>query len=237
MRLLEYHAKKVLNDLKIPSSFLVKSEEDIDRMLTTLRLPVVLKAQVLVGGRGKAGGIKVVSSKEEAISWCKEKLRRTLKGHDIVAILAEQLVPISSEFYLAFMADTTNKCIKMLFSPSGGIDIEENESDLHEIILDTSKNIEDFQIIECLSRANVPREQWDLLIEVIKNLYGKFFDLDCSLLEINPLVWTKENELVVLDSHIYIDDNSILEHSICKEAIDRVSKIISARMVQNDLWL
>ena len=123
------------------------------------------------------------------------------------------------------MADTTNKCIKMLFSPSGGIDIEENESDLHEIILDTSKNIEDFQIIECLSRANVPREQWDSLIEVIKNLYGKFFDLDCSLLEINPLVWTRENELVVLDSHIYIDDNSILEHSICKEAITEYPKL------------
>ena len=78
------------------------------------------------------------------------------------------------------------------------------ESDLHEIILDTSKNIEDFQIIECLSRANVPREQWDSLIGVIKNLYGKFFDLDCSLLEINPLVWTRENELVVLAfPHLY----------------------------------
>jgi succinyl-CoA synthetase beta subunit len=225
MRLLEYHAKKVLNDLKLPSSFLVKSEEDIETLLSTLNLPFVLKAQVLVGGRGKAGGIQIASTKEEAASWCQEKLRRTLKDHQIVAILAEELVPISTEYYLAFIADTTNKCIKMLFSPSGGVDIEENESDIHEIILNTSKNIEEFKIIECLSRANVPKEQWNPFIEVIKNLYGKFFDLDCSLLEINPLVWTNDRELVVLDSHIYIDDNSIFEHSICKEAITEYPKI------------
>lgn len=225
MRLLEYHAKKALKGLKLPSSFLVKSEVDIERMLNTLSFPLILKTQVLVGGRGKAGGIKIVSSKEEALSWCKEKLRCTIKGHEIVAILAEELVQISKEYYLSFMADTTNKCIKMLFSPSGGVDIEQNASDLHEIILDTSKNIEDFKIIECLSRANVPKNQWHSLIEVIKNLYVKFFDLDCSLLEINPLVWTKENELVILDSHIYIDDNSILEHSICKEAIEDYPKL------------
>ena len=74
MRLLEYHAKKVLNDLNIPNSFLVKSEADIESMLNTLSLPVVLKAQVLVGGRGKAGGIKVVSSKKKHCHGVKKSL-------------------------------------------------------------------------------------------------------------------------------------------------------------------
>lgn len=227
MRLFEYQAKSILsqNEFQIPKSFLVNTQTDIQGAVNAVGTPFVAKVQTLIGGRGKAGGIKLFDTVPPAEQWCNEKIGTFINGKKVEKILIEEAVPIESEYYVAFSLDTQDREIKFLFSASGGVDIEDATNQLFTYVVSLEYGIDDFRLLEILSRANVPKNRWSELICVVHKLYEVFIKYDCSLLEINPIVWTKNEQLVIVDIHMYIDDNSIPRHPFLKQIINEMPNV------------
>lgn len=223
MRLFEYQAKSVLEEegLPLPKSVLLKQDSDISKAIQKIGLPFVIKVQTLIGGRGKAGGIQIVHSEEQAEKWYNEKIGSMINGKKVESILAEELIQIEAEYYVGFTLDTQDREIKLLFSASGGIHVEETKeaSSLFTYKVPIEYGIDDFKIIEILSRANVPKKSWPQLTKVVHQVYTLFLKYDCMLLEVNPLVWTSEDELQILDVHFYIDDNAIQRQSVAEQIV------------------
>ncbi|MCP8615657.1 ATP-grasp domain-containing protein [Salirhabdus salicampi] len=213
MRLFEYDAKQIVSQegLTIPRGHLIKNEHDIEDAIQHLGLPLVLKVQTLVGGRAKVGGVAVLQTEQDIRDWVNEKMNTVIKGKKVEAILAEQVVHISDEYYVAFSMDTTEKNIKLLFSRSGGIDVEDvkGTSKLYTYKVNKTFGLEDFKLTEILSRSGVPQTMWKEIKKVFHQLYTIFLKYDCTLLEVNPLAINHNSELSILDVHFYVDDNAI----------------------------
>jgi succinyl-CoA synthetase beta subunit len=223
MRLFEVKAKEILkkDGLNIPRSYLLENVSDVTKAIDKIGLPFVMKVQTLTGGRGKEGGIYTANSKEEAIDWYETKIGTFIKGYRVESILCEEYIPFNTEYYISFSLDTNQKEIVFLFSNAGGIDVEENkeEESLFTYNITMNNGPEVFKLIEILSRAKVPVERWQSIIKTTNWIYDLFLEYDCMLLEINPLVWTKNDELCILDVHLYMDDNAILFHEDVKQVV------------------
>lgn len=227
MRMFEYHAKSILKKegFNVPNSTLLYTKSDILKAINQIGLPFIMKVQTLIGGRGKAGGIQVVDTKKEAEEFYDEKIATIINGKRVESILIEKLVKFKSEYYLSFTFDTANRGIKMLFSTSGGVDVEDDTSKLFVYEVQYEYGIDEFKIVEILSKMDVPRDCWSNLITFIKKLYAVFLKYDCTLLEINPLVITYENEIEILDCHLYIDDNAISRQANAKEIVQNMPNV------------
>jgi succinyl-CoA synthetase beta subunit len=223
MRLFEYQAKSVLKEegFLIPKSIMLNQASDISQAIQEIGLPFVAKVQTLVGGRGKAGGIQIVHSEKQAENWYNEKIGTMINGKKVESILAEELIQIEAEYYVSFTLDTQDREIKLLFSASGGIHVEETKESnlLFTYKVPIEYGIDDFKVIEILSRANVPQKNWSKLLENIHHLYSLFLKTDCILLEVNPLVCTSEDEIQIVDVHWYVDDNAIQRQPIAEQTV------------------
>jgi len=216
MNLYEYQGKKLFEKYGIPTTkgILIDKTVENDYVYLNqldLNFPVVLKSQVKVGGRGKAGGIKVAHDKDEFMKYFKQLFNLTIKGVKVNKILIDEHVDIEKEFYLSFIIDRSKNQIVFIFSPLGGVDIEEvaeKEPDkISKLFFDYE--VFDFQIRDSILR--VYRERLDVVkqIEAIAlKLFNLFRENDSILAEINPLVLTKDGKVLALDSKIIIDDNS-----------------------------
>jgi succinyl-CoA synthetase beta subunit len=228
MRLFEYQAKLILKEegLLLPKSILLNQLSDITIAIQEIGLPLVLKSQTLIGGRGKAGGIQVVHTEDEAQNWYNEKIGSMINGKRVESILAEELIQIETEYYVGFTLDTQVPEVKLLFSSSGGIHVEETKESglLFAYKVPLEYGIDEFKVIEILSRANVPKKNWSKLIETMHDLYQIFLKSDCMLLEVNPLVCTTKDEIQILDVHMYIDDNAIQRQPVAKQIITNLAE-------------
>lgn len=212
MRLLEYHAKSIFQKegLPVPKSVLLLQLSDVSEAAQSIGLPMVMKVQTLSGGRGKAGGIQIVHTEAEAEQWFIEKNGSILNGKKVEGILAEKLISFEAEYYAGFTLDTHDREIKMLFSANGGIHVEESrDSRLFTCKVPMAYGLDEFRMVEILSRAKVPQNRWSPLMQIMRKLYALFLQYDCMLLEVNPLVWTREDEVCLLDVHMYVDDHAI----------------------------
>lgn len=218
MKLHEYQSKEIFRDyhIPIPRGHLASTPEEAKLIAEEINGPVVLKAQVLVGGRGKAGGIRLVNSPEEAKEEASDLLGRTIKDFPVRRLLVEEAVSIQQEIYLGMTVDRFNGETLIIASAEGGVDIEEVAQTRPEKIARLSINplvgLQDYQARNLALDIEISRPIWRSFIAISKNLYQGYQELDLTLAEINPLVITHNNLLIGLDGKITVDDNALLLH-------------------------
>ena len=225
MKLHEYQAKQIFaqNGIKIPKGKLAKSIEEVEAIVKEFG-KAVLKSQVLVGGRGKAGGIKLVDSVDEAVEKAKELFGKEIKGHLVEKIYVEEQLDIDREMYVGFTLDRANKGIAAIVSSVGGMNIEEIAAKHPDKIARKTINpkwgLWDYQIRELLYESNMPKEYFKEVFGIIKKLYNVMVKYEAELTEINPLVVTKDGEVIAADARLNIDDNALYRHKDLAELKD-----------------
>jgi len=208
MKFREYEAKNVLKEagIPVPAGFLIKSAEELTLHLGALGEAFVLKAQVDVGGRGKAGGI-LMAGKADGIKTAKDLFGRQIKGLPVKEVLAEQRLDIQHEYYLSITVDRSSRRPLILFTEAGGVDIEitakEHPEKIRKVIANPlMKEIPPFMLRELIGTS--PKE----IGPIISRLYRVFLEKDALLAEINPLVTTPQG-LFAADAKLIVDDNAL----------------------------
>ena len=216
MDLFEYQGKSLYQKFNInhPNSKLIKNLNDLNDPIN-LNFPVVVKAQVQVGGRGKAGGIKVAKDINELTQHSEEILGMNIKGHKVEILLLEEASNILEEYYISFTLDRSEKKYLIMLSAKGGMDIEqvaeENPDDLIKFHVSPSEKLTSSTISELINKANLNKDHEESLSEIIENLYLMFTEGDCDLVEVNPLAIT-DNGVMALDSKVSLDMNAKYKH-------------------------
>ena len=221
MNLFEYQGKDLYKKYSIttPKSIFIKSISDLTEN-HGLSFPLVVKAQVQVGGRGKAGGIKVAKNHQELEEHIDAILGMDIKGHKVESLLIEEASEIISEYYISFTLDRSEKKYLMMLSSKGGMDIEEvaanSPEDLIKIYISPSLGLESKIITQAIKDANLNLDYIDELHEIISKLYKLFTEGDCDLVEVNPLAITNQG-VSALDSKVSLDMNAIYRHDEFKK--------------------
>ncbi|MDA9732468.1 ADP-forming succinate--CoA ligase subunit beta [Acidimicrobiaceae bacterium] len=216
MDLFEYQGKSLYQKFNInhPNSKLIKNLNDLNDPIN-LNFPIVVKAQVQVGGRGKAGGIKVAKDINELTQYSEEILGMDIKGHKVEILLLEEASNILEEYYISFTLDRSEKKYLIMLSAKGGMDIEqvaeENPDDLVKFHVSPSEKLTSSTISELINKANLNKDHEENLSEIIENLYLMFTEGDCDLVEVNPLAIT-DNGVMALDSKVSLDMNAKYKH-------------------------
>ena len=216
MNLFEYQGKRLYKDFSIPTpkSIFVSSISSISDN-HDLNYPLVVKAQVQVGGRGKAGGIKVANNFKELIEYSNEILGMDIKGHKVESLLIEEASTIQEEYYISFTLDRSAKKYLMMLSSKGGMDIEEvaqnNPDDLIKIYISPSEGLNTEVVNKAIKDSKLNQDYNDELNDVISKLYNLFVESDCDLVEVNPLAITNKG-VSALDSKVSLDMNAVYRH-------------------------
>ncbi len=211
MNVMEYAAKEIFEQYGIPTpdGYTVTSPDEVQEVL----FPVVVKAQVQTGGRGKAGGIKFASTTEEAKRVAGEILGMDIKGHTVRRLLIERRLNVDKELYMGIVVDRSARKLRCLASASGGMDIESVPKDglfsypfdLEEFLTEEALD----KMIEMLGLCGIHN---DTTAEMARRLYQLFTEKDATLVEINPLVITHEGELIAADAKLVIDNDALWRH-------------------------
>lgn len=218
MNLYEYQSEEIFSKFGIPTlkGKLAKTPEEAKSFAEEIGLPVVIKAQVLTGGRGKAGGVKVAKTLEEVYDKAKEILGMEIKGLKVDKILIVKASRIAKEFYIGVTVDRKQKMPVVLASSEGGMDIEEVAKNNPSKIIKYSFNpIHGLRPFEARKIAFMLLERNNLAVKVapiIEKLVRCFLSVDANLAEINPFSMTEEGDFVALDGKIVIDDNAMFRH-------------------------
>ena len=226
MNLFEYQGKDLYKKYSIttPKSIFIKSISDLTEN-HGLSYPLVVKAQVQVGGRGKAGGIKVAKNHQELEEHIDAILGMDIKGHKVESLLIEEASEIISEYYISFTLDRSEKKYLMMLSSKGGMDIEEvaanSPDDLIKIHISPSLGLESNVITQAIKDANLNLDYIDELHEIISKLYKLFTEGDCDLVEVNPLAITNQG-VSALDSKVSLDMNAIYRQDDFKKYEDEI---------------
>jgi len=234
MKIHEYQAKGLFRKYKIPIpdgyvAFSVEAAKIIAGQLGGF--PVVIKAQVHAGGRGKGGGVKIAKSMDEVAKFSRAILGMTLitpqtgtQGRLVKKLLVERALPIEKELYLSILSDRATAKVIIMASISGGIDIEELAAkapeEIIKVYIDPLLGIQAYHIRQVAFGLNLPSAVIKQFTEMLKNLYRLFVDYDCLLIEINPLVITAEETVAAIDAKIEIDSNSLFRHKDIMEYRD-----------------
>lgn len=226
MKLHEYQSKKILDryEVPIPKGRIANTASEAKQIAEELGGRVVIKSQVLVGGRGKAGGIRLANNPKQAKELATEILGMEIKGLPVRKILVDETVEIDQEIYLGIVNDRNVRQPVVIASAAGGIEIEEVARQTPEKIIksaiDPLLGLQDFQCRDIALGIDLDREYWKQFIKILKGLYKAFIDNDATLFEINPLVTTKDKKLIALDAKMIIDDNALFRHPDLTELKD-----------------
>lgn len=205
MNLLEHEAKSLLagNNIPLPAHQLMSDD-------FTLPLPVVLKSQVPVGGRGKAGGIVLVNNLADVQSTAEQLMKHEIKGYLPTAILAEQALTIQKEFYVSLLVDRTVMSVQLVAHINGGVEVESQEGFKRWTI--PYGELDADMLGQALADYFELPEQTFVLQDMVENLYACFTQNGATLLEINPLILTAEDQLVAGDCKMILDDAAAFRH-------------------------
>ena len=234
MNIHEHQAKKILENYgaKVPKGIFAFEVDDLLKKANALKKEkYVLKAQIHSGGRGKAGGVKLVNNLDELANEAKNLIGKILvthqtgpSGRKVNRLYVEEVSEINKEFYLSCLVDRASSKITFITSDQGGMDIEEVARNNPEKIITTKVEFnEQISEIDCkkiIKIFNLNKKANEEAIKLIKSIYKMFVELDASLVEINPLILTKDNEVVCLDAKMKFDDNALFKHPEIKELRD-----------------
>ena len=226
MNIHEHQAKQILREfgIKVPNGVFAFSVDELIQKVKELKTEkYVLKAQIHAGGRGKAGGIKILNDINELTNASKELLGKKLitpqtgsEGKEVKRLYVEESFNIEKEFYLSCLVDRSSSKIAFISSDQGGMDIEEVARNNPEKIITTKINLnEDISNNDCeeiIKIFNLKDNSKLEAISLIKSIYKMFLSTDASLVEVNPLILTQDKKIVCLDAKINFDDNSLFRH-------------------------
>lgn len=214
MKLYECQVKEIFSKygINIQKGKLAKTPQEAKQIAAAIGVPVVLKSQVLVGGRGKAGGVKIVDDLSDAEKVAGKILKTEIKGHKPKGILVLEKIEIKQEFYLSIVLDRKMKKTLVIFSSFGGMDIEEiskkHPEKIAKLYVEELLGIQDFHINRLLLLVDNNREMFSKLKKIVKTLYFIYKKYDSLIVEINPLALTENGDLVALDGKMEIDNNA-----------------------------
>ncbi|SFF01779.1 ADP-forming succinate--CoA ligase subunit beta [Sunxiuqinia elliptica] len=215
MKIHEYQAREIFKKygLPVPNSVLCQSVEEVEKAMAKKEDLVVVKAQVLVGGRGKAGGVKLARNKQEAVDAARQILGMDIKGLTVEKVLVADAVDIQKEFYVGLINDRNTKSVTLMASAEGGVEIEEvakNTPELiHKFAIDPLTGLLDFQAREIGMKLFGNVKHARKAADIMQKLYTLFVETDATIAEINPLVLTPDNEIWAIDGKMNFDDNAL----------------------------
>lgn len=218
MKLHEYQSKAIFAKygIPIPNGKVASNADEARQIAAQIGKRVVIKAQVLVGGRGKAGGIKLASTPDEAEQLADQILAMKIKGLPVRKVLVDEAINIAKEIYLGVVVDRASKCATMMGSSAGGVDIEEvartTPEKIVRIQIDPAYGLMEYQARALAFAIGIDKSLARDFTTIATGLYRAFVATDASLAEINPLVVTDENKLIAADGKIVLDDNALYRH-------------------------
>ena len=219
MDLLEHQGKELFRRYDVPTTprgQVATTAEEAARLASEFGVPVMVKAQVLTGGRGKAGGVKYCADPSAARHAADAILGLDIKGHVVKVVLVEPASDIADEFYLSILHDRVSKGYKVIFSVEGGVEIEEvnrtNPDKVVKVDLDPTASFDVAAARDILSRGGLGGRDLDEAADLLVRLYDGFVDADATLFEVNPLIRTSDGRIIALDSKVSIDGNALFRH-------------------------
>ena len=226
MDLFEYQARDLFESHQIPvlAGAVATTADQAYSAAEKIGGKVVVKAQVKVGGRGKAGGVKLAENATDAKEKAGAILGMDIKGHIVKKVMIAQAAPIESEYYLAILLDRANRNFLVMASVAGGMEIEEvahkTPEKLARVGIDPNKGIDKAQALEIAKSGQFPADVLDQVGDVLVKLWQAFIKEDATLMEINPLVKTTDGKVIALDGKVTLDDNAVFRHSEHEALVD-----------------
>lgn len=233
MNVHEYQAKQVLArfGVRVPQGKVARNAEEAVQEAAAIGFPVVVKAQIHAGGRGKAGGVRVCADAAAVRSFVEGLVGKPLVTHQtgpegrvVRQVLIEPACDIAREFYLGLVLDRSRGWLTLMASAEGGVEIEEVARRAPEKILreaiDPAVGVQPFQARKIAFGLGLPKGAVQALVSLVSGLYRAYTETDASLVEINPLVLTRGGELLVLDAKMSFDDNGLFRHPEIRELRD-----------------
>ena len=226
MDLFEYQARDLFEKYAVPvlAGAVATTPEEAEAAAAKIGGKVVVKAQVKVGGRGKAGGVKLAENALDAKEKAAAILGMDIKGHIVGKVMIAQAAPIIEEYYLAILLDRSNRTFLVMASVAGGMDIEkvahETPEKLARVAVNSNDGISKELALEIIKQGQFPDEVADQVAEVLLLLWTVFTSEDATLVEVNPLVKTSDGRIIALDGKITLDDNADFRHPDHAELVD-----------------
>ncbi|MFE6780274.1 ADP-forming succinate--CoA ligase subunit beta [Streptomyces sp. NPDC057702] len=214
MDLFEYQARDLFAKHGVPvlAGEVIDTPEAAREVTERLGGRAVVKAQVKVGGRGKAGGVKLAADPADAVEKATQILGMDIKGHTVHKVMLAETADIAEEYYVSFLLDRTNRTFLAMASVEGGVEIEvvaeQNPDALAKIPVDAIEGVTDEKAREIVAAAKFPAELADQVVEVLKTLWKVFIEEDALLVEVNPLVKTGDGKVIALDGKVSLDANA-----------------------------
>jgi succinyl-CoA synthetase beta subunit len=227
--LFEYQARDLFQSHQIPvlAGAVATTADEAEAAASKIGGKVVIKAQVKVGGRGKAGGVKLADNAADAKEKAKAILGMDIKGHIVNKVMIAQAAPIESEYYLAILLDRANRNFLVMASVAGGMEIEEvahkTPEKLARVGIDPNIGIDKAKALEIVKGGQFPADVLDQVAEVLIKLWQAFVKEDATLMEINPLVKTKDGKIIALDGKVTLDDNAGFRHPDHEQLVDHAA--------------
>ena len=229
MDLFEYQARDLFESHGVPvlGGAVAFTPEEAEAAAASMGGRVVVKAQVKVGGRGKAGGVKLAESASDAREKAAAILGMDIKGHIVHKVMIAQAAPIEAEYYLAILLDRANRNFLVMASVAGGMEIEEvahkTPEKLARVGIDPNIGISKEKAREIVLAGQFPADVVDQVVEVLLKLWAAFVAEDATLMEINPLVKTSDGKVVALDGKVTLDDSADFRHPNHEALIDHAA--------------
>lgn len=226
MKLHEYQSKQIFSNygIPIPSGRVAANAADAKQIAEELGGHVVIKSQILVGGRGKAGGIRLAKSPQQAEDLATQILGMEIKGLPVRKILVDEAASIETEIYLGITNDRSERKPVMMASSAGGVEIEqvakETPDKIVKVHIDPLLGLRDYQARDMAAGIDLPREHWRTFGQIGRGLWQAYLRSDATLAEINPLVITSQNRLLAVDGKMVLDDNALFRHPDLAEMRD-----------------
>jgi len=226
VKLHEYQSKRIFADygVPIPQGDTATSASEVRQIARQVDGPVVIKSQVLVGGRGKAGGIKLAKNPNEAEKIAEQILGMKIKGLTVDTVLVDPAASIKQELYLGVAVDRAQQKPVIIASAEGGVEIEEvaktNPDAIIRLPVEPELGLLDYQARDLAFELGLRRAFINQFVQIVKGLYKAFIHSDANLAEINPLVITEDDTLLAVDGKIVLDDNALFRHPHLSELRD-----------------
>ena len=226
MDLYEYQAKELFAKHGVPtqSGEVVTEAQAAGAAADRIGCPVVVKAQVKTGGRGKAGGVKLADSPADAEEKASAILGLDIKGHVVQKVLITGAADIAEEYYVSFLLDRANRNFLAMASVEGGMDIEEvaetKPEALAKVAIDPIQGVDAAKAAEIVAEAKFPADVADQVADVLVKLWDVFVKEDATLVEVNPLVKTPDGKIMALDGKVTLDDNADFRHPDHEALVD-----------------
>ncbi|NBV11810.1 MAG: ADP-forming succinate--CoA ligase subunit beta [Actinobacteria bacterium] len=229
MDLFEYQARDLFEASGVPvlAGAVATTPEQAQQAAEKIGGKVVVKAQVKIGGRGKAGGVKLAENPADAFEKAKAILGMDIKGHTVHKVMIAGAAPIESEYYLAILLDRAARSFLVMASVSGGMDIEEvahkTPEKLAKVHVDPNEGISSDKALEIVRKGGFPADVEKAVADVLVTLWKTFKDSDATLVEVNPLVKTTDGRIIALDGKVTLDDNAAFRHPHHEALIDHAA--------------